>query len=314
MATLNLGRVGFVNKGTWSVATAYKINDVIIYNSGTYAALQAHTGQTPASGGTAYWQEWIPSDSGVYVAGAINNATGKTTPVDADELALVDSADSNTLKKLTWSNLKATLKTYFDTLYVALAGDQTIAGIKTFSSSPILPTPTVGDNTTKGATTAFIQSAISDIKIQLSTQVSASGVAVDFTGIPTGAKRIEVLLSGVSTNGTSGLIVQIGDSGGIENTGYVGSSAAVANSTGFLINGGSTASAATYSGVISMSLTYEANNIWSEFGILGRNDGVATLASGGYKPLSAVLDRVRITTLNGTDTFDAGIININWEL
>lgn len=44
-------------------------------------------------------------------------ATSKTTPVDADLLALVDSADSDSLKKLTWANTKATLKTYFDTLY-----------------------------------------------------------------------------------------------------------------------------------------------------------------------------------------------------
>lgn len=50
----------------------------------------------------------------------VNAATGKTTPVDADELGLVDSAASNVLKKLTWANLKATLKTYFDTLYPSL--------------------------------------------------------------------------------------------------------------------------------------------------------------------------------------------------
>lgn len=51
------------------------------------------------------------------VAPTIHAATGKSTPVDADELGLVDSAASNVLKKLTWANLKATLKTYLDTLY-----------------------------------------------------------------------------------------------------------------------------------------------------------------------------------------------------
>lgn len=51
------------------------------------------------------------------IAPGTHAATGKTTPVDADEVPLVDSAASNVLKKLTWANLKATLKTYFDTLY-----------------------------------------------------------------------------------------------------------------------------------------------------------------------------------------------------
>lgn len=56
------------------------------------------------------------------IAPGTHAATGKTTPVDADELPIVDSAASNVLKKLTWANLKATLKSYFDTLYLALAG------------------------------------------------------------------------------------------------------------------------------------------------------------------------------------------------
>lgn len=49
----------------------------------------------------------------------INGATSKTTPVDADQVALMDSAASNIIKKLSWANIKATLKTYFDTIYQA---------------------------------------------------------------------------------------------------------------------------------------------------------------------------------------------------
>lgn len=69
----------------------------------------------------------------------IHASSSKTTPVDADEIGLIDSASTFTLKKLTWANLKATLKTYFDTSYVALSGNQTIADIKTFTSFPITP-------------------------------------------------------------------------------------------------------------------------------------------------------------------------------
>jgi hypothetical protein len=80
--------------------------------------------------------ERVPTAAGL--AAKITAATSKATPVDADEIPLADSAASYGLKKLTWANLKATAKTYFDTLYVALTGDQTVAGAKTFSGSTTL--------------------------------------------------------------------------------------------------------------------------------------------------------------------------------
>lgn len=55
------------------------------------------------------------------IGALINGATAKTTPVDADYIGLMDSAASNVLKKLSWANIKATLKTYFDTLYAPIA-------------------------------------------------------------------------------------------------------------------------------------------------------------------------------------------------
>jgi len=59
----------------------------------------------------------------------INSATAKITPIDADYVGLMDSAASNILKKLSWANLKATLKTYFDTLYPS--GSGTCSGTNT---------------------------------------------------------------------------------------------------------------------------------------------------------------------------------------
>lgn len=67
-------------------------------------------------------------------------ATSKTTPIDADVLPLVDSAASNVLKKLTWASLKATLKTYFDTLYLTAAGLLTaLAGQLTALATGLVP-------------------------------------------------------------------------------------------------------------------------------------------------------------------------------
>lgn len=53
------------------------------------------------------------------VGAAIHSATAKTTPVDADTMGLIDSAASNAMKKVSWANIKATLKTYFDSLYAS---------------------------------------------------------------------------------------------------------------------------------------------------------------------------------------------------
>lgn len=72
-------------------------------------------------------------ETGARIASLITAATSKSTPVDADEMPITDSASSFGVKKVTFTNLKAFLKTYLDTLYVALTGTQTIAGDKTFS-------------------------------------------------------------------------------------------------------------------------------------------------------------------------------------
>ena len=143
---------------------------------------------------------------------------------------------------------------------------------------------------------------------------STSGTNIDFTSIPAWVKRITVMFDGVSTSGTSAIIIQIGDSGGLETTGYIGSSgtrgAEVFNSIGYIIV---TASTATSTNSGSVILTNLSGNTWTEMGVIGLNTGNAPNFSGGAKTLSATLDRLRITSANGTDTFDAGTINIMYE-
>jgi hypothetical protein len=102
---------------------------------GNVALFDGLGGKTIKDGGTrAAW-----------LAAGINGATGKTTPVDADELALIDSAASNVLKKLTWANLKATLKTYFDSLATTLTNKRITArvGSTTSSATPTINTDNV---------------------------------------------------------------------------------------------------------------------------------------------------------------------------
>lgn len=146
---------------------------------------------------------------------------------------------------------------------------------------------------------------------------STSGTSIDFTGIPSWVRRVTVMFSGVSTNGTSPYLIQLGDAGGIENTGYTSSgkyfassSLTTATSTAGFIVGNTTAAASSYFGHFTINLV--SANAWTAFGALTESGNSVNMGVGG-KTLSDTLDRVRITTVNGTDTFDAGSINIMYE-
>jgi hypothetical protein len=147
----------------------------------------------------------------------------------------------------------------------------------------------------------------------MTAQNSTSGTFIDFTSIPTGVRRISVMFRGVSTNGASLHQLQLG-SGSIQTTGYTVNAtqdASSANHTsGFVfINN---AAGDVCDGII--TFTNFNGNIWIGSGFQGRiGGGVGTRNTIGSVSLSGVLDRLRYTTVNGTDAFDAGSINVLYE-
>jgi hypothetical protein len=151
-------------------------------------------------------------------------------------------------------------------------------------------------------------------------QASTSGTSIDFTSIPSWAKKIIVQFVAVSTSGTSNILVQIGDSGGIETTNYFGAVATLAGSvatgnyggTGFVAEAAGSASAVRH-GALTLSLEDASQFTWVATGSVSQSDAAQMHVTSGSKSLSAALDRVRITTVNGTDTFDAGAVNILYQ-
>jgi len=148
-------------------------------------------------------------------------------------------------------------------------------------------------------------------------QNSTSGTSIDFTSIPSSVKRITVMFNGVSTSGSSDPLVQIG-SGSVTTTGYLSSSSYVINAAatswisstaGFNIRDAAPAGA-RYG---SMVITNVSGNIWVATHQISDIPNGTTVQGAGGVTLSGTLDRVRITTANGTDTFDAGSINIMYE-
>jgi hypothetical protein len=154
--------------------------------------------------------------------------------------------------------------------------------------------------------------------IVLGASVTASGTAVDFEDIPAGVKRVTVMFDGVSTNGTSIMLLRLG-AGSVEVSGYagVGGYLSVGNGAGAMIMtngfGFNTSNLAVVIHSGSITLDSFGGNTWVASGVVGREDSGTIHFCGGKKSLSAPLDRIRITTVNGTDTFDAGTISISWE-
>lgn len=153
-------------------------------------------------------------------------------------------------------------------------------------------------------------------KVSFAAVNSTTGTSIDFTGIPSWVRQVTVMFAGVSTNGISSIMIQIGDSGGIETTGYLGSSTVHAAGSGYAnyttgFGVFTNQSATTISGSVTISLL--GSNRWVASGVTGMENAAGCSLTGGQKTLSATLDRVRITTVNGTDAFDTGIINVMYE-
>jgi len=149
-------------------------------------------------------------------------------------------------------------------------------------------------------------------------QASTSGTNIDFTGIPSWINRITILFGGVSTTGASVMIVQLGISSGFETTGYVGTGAQYSNgnttSVGSVPASGFGQNATASGDVVygSMNLTNISGNTWICTAVMNNSSTVMANIT-GQKTLAGVLDRIRITTVLGTPTFDAGSINILYE-
>jgi hypothetical protein len=192
----------------------------------------------------------------------------------------------------------------------------TTADILSINASGVITGSTFSGATITGAT--ITGSTVNGGSITSGTAVaSTSGTAIDFTGIPSWVKRITVMFNGVSLSGADDIIVQIG-AGSNSATGYGGSSSYASTGLGFAnyttgfgikLSGGA---ASSISGSMIIFNVDAASFIWSESLAVG-DSSVGSIFGGGTKTLAGTLDRIRITTVGGTDTFDAGKINIMYE-
>ena len=213
-----------------------------------------------------------------------------------------------------------------DAEVVKLTGAQTVAGVKTFSDKPIIPDGTAAQNPVSKAqldaeaavaASAVVPATIAPTLLVAGTAIpTTSGTTLDLsTVVPIWARRLTVVLDKMSLSSTSSLLVQIGDSGGFETTDYASASTGTTGAGGGILSSTAgfivrfNAAALIVSGHV--ILTHVGGNTWVASHSAG--DSSVCMVGGGSKTLSDTLDRIRITTVSGTDTFDAGQVSLLWE-
>jgi hypothetical protein len=147
---------------------------------------------------------------------------------------------------------------------------------------------------------------------------STSGTSITFSNLPSWVKRITLMFQGVSTNGSADYLVRIG-AGSTTTTGYLGTAGIlgttntqVTYTAGWGIASGQGSGASSiFHGM--MTITLLGSNNWVSNSVWSNSNTSYTFVGAGSLALGGTLDRVVLTTTNGTDTFDAGLVNILYE-
>lgn len=184
----------------------------------------------------------------------------------------------------------------------------------TVAGGDLLPIYDISATTNKAITVDNVRATVGGTFGTIWT--STSGTSNDWT-IPSWARRITVIFNAVSLSGSSDILVQLGDSGGVETAGYVSTEsrvtglntcAVVTSTAGFLTTLSN--SARTLTGVMTVNQIDASSGLWIA-GWNTQNSSPEAHSGAGSKTVSGPpVTTLRVTTANGTDTFDAGSVNV----
>jgi len=165
----------------------------------------------------------------------------------------------------------------------------------------------------------YVDNEVVEAKALSATAVATtSGTTIDFGSLPSGIKEIKVCFSSVRLNSTDDILVQLGDSGGVETSSYVSTSTLTSTgvntltaTNGFVVNTAGTSGLIIH-GVMTLVLLDSATNTWSASYSFGREGASGAIYGGGSKSLSGELTTVRLTSAGGANSYNGGTANITY--
>lgn len=262
------------------------------------------------------------------ITNSINGLTNGSSQINVSSISATGTANSTTFLRGdgSWANVAAG------------GGSGTVTSVNaatangfSFTGGPIttsgtltltVPAPGTSGNVLTSNGSAWSSSAGAYPLTSGTSVASTSGTSIDFTSIPSWVKRVTVLLQGVSTATATNppLAFQLGTSGGLASSGYLGASSSISGaasvnsliafSTNFQFIQPSSTTNIAHGRVVFENIT---GNTWVATGQIAQSDATRVSWFSGAIVLSGALTQVRITTVSGTDTFDAGSINILYE-
>ena len=303
-----------------SAAAVGDIVDVLAINIGTFTGGVTITG-TPTNGQIATWTG-STSIQGTTILPTANGGTGASlSPTTAgNTIFSTDGTNWSSTQKIVQGTSISTATTSFTG---ATSGASTTLTASSVTGTIQVGQVIAGTGLTAGTTITALGTGTGGAGTYTISPISTGTVSgtitvvgVSFLNIPSWVKRITMIFSGLSLSGTSSLLVQLG-AGSNEITGYVSTGQTLTGGVGGA-NQSSTAGMIIVDGAAvnvmtgHMILTHIGSNVWVSSHSL-KATTVACVSGAGDKTLSGTLDRVRLTTVNGTDTFDAGSVNILYE-